>query len=291
MIKCVSQKVLRNTALGLFMAGSMGVAAANLHKSNSYVTEPNQTELISKEGAEALKAAHNIQGVTQTQVPTVHYQELDTTIRKFIEDESDKKNINGLINSLYENCGTFLGTAYLQHELNTRALYTFMTGNTKLLKDNNIAPEFARKIESYGEDFYKTVKPNAKEVLQWATVKYTPYFANKLKFDHKPTADEVLDKLDEIIRNESILDADEKERILVLSDMQKTYALKNKKDTQSLVNAIAYKVNMYDTYMFFRELVNAGIYDNGYYRRSNKTIKDFYLEWMNNVSPSKFDKK
>ena len=35
MIKGVSQKVLRNTALGLFMAGSMSVAAANLHRTLS----------------------------------------------------------------------------------------------------------------------------------------------------------------------------------------------------------------------------------------------------------------
>ena len=33
-----------------------------------------------------------------------------------------------------------------------------------------------------------------------------------------------------------------------------------------------FKINMYDTYMFFQKLVDAGIYDNGYYRRSNKDI-------------------
>ena len=290
MIKGVSQLILRNTALGLFMAGSMSVAAANLHKNNSYVTEPNKTELISKAGAEALKV-NSIQVVNQSGVPAVHNQKLDATLKKLSIDENDKNSINGLVDKIYDVRGTFLGTVFVQHELNKRALYTFMTGNTKLLRDSGVAPEFADKIDSYGEDFYKTVKPNAETVINWAVGTYTPYLVSKLKFDHKPTADEVLDKLDDIIENESILTKDEKQRILVMSDNYKRLALQNKKDAKSLSDAIAYKVNMYDTYMFFRELVNAGIYDNGYYRRSNKTIKDFYNEWMINVSPIEFNKK
>lgn len=290
MIKGVSQKILRNTALGLFMAGSMSVAAANLHKNNSYVTEPNKTELISKAGAEALKV-NSIQAVNQSGVPAVHNQKLDATIRKFIEDDNDRKDINDLINTSYNDVGTFMATAYLQHDLNVRALYTFMTGNTKLLRDRNVAPEFADKIDSYGEDFYKTVKPNAEKVLNWVFTKYNSYFTNKLSFDHKPTADEVLDKLDNIVENESVLTKDEKQRILVMSDNYKRLALQNKKDTKSLSDAIAYKVNMYDTYMFWHELREAGVNSAESYRRSNKHIEDFYLEWMINVSPIEFNKK
>ena len=289
MIKPVSSKVLRNTMLGLFALGSVSVAAANMSKNNSYVTEPN-TELISKAGAEALKS-NAVQVTTQSEVPTVHNQKLDATIRKFIEDSNDKISIDALTNNLYTNFGTFLGTAYMQHELNKRMLYTFMTGNTKLLRDGNIAPEFADRIDSYGEDFYKTVKPNAKEVLQWATGKYTTYFINKLSFNNKPTAVEVSDKLDDIIRSESILTDDEKHKILVMSQNYEGLVLKNKKDTQSMSNLIAYKVNMYDTYMFWHELRAAGVNSGESYRRSNKTIENFYLEWMSNIKPTVYNKK
>ena len=290
MVKGVSSKIIRNTALGLFAAGSMGVAAANLHKNNSYVTEPNKTELISKAGAEALKV-NSIQVVNQSEVPTEHNIKLDETLKKMAVGENDKNSINALTNKIYDIRGTFLGTAYLQHELNVRALYTFMTGNTKQLRDSGVAPKFADKIDSYGEDFYKTVKPISEPVLNWALDSYTPYLVSKLSFDHKPTADEVLDKLDDIIENESILTKDEKQRILIMSDNYKRLSLQNKKDNKSLSDAIAYEVNMYDIYMFWHELMQAGIYNGDYYTRSDKTIKDFYLEWMSNVNPTEFNKR
>ncbi len=289
MIKGVSPKVLRNTALGLFMAGSMSVAAANLNKNNSYVTEPNQTELISKAGAEALKT-NSIQVVSQSGVPAVHNQKLDATLKKLAIDENDKNSINGLVDKIYDVRGTFLGTVFVQHELNKRALYTFMTGNTKLLRDSGVAPEFADKIDSYGEDFYKTVKPNAETVINWAVGTYTPYLVSILKFDHKPTADEVLKKIDDIIKGESVLTDEEKRDIILLSADYRDVTLKNKQDTQSKADLIAFKINLYDTYMFWHELREAGIQNEGYYRRSNKNIKDFYLEWMDTVCPDKFDK-
>ncbi len=289
MIKPISSKVLRNTVLGLFSAGSMGVAAANMHKNNSYVTEPNSTELISKAGAEALKTNSMLQVITKDAIPTVHNNKLDSVMRKCIEDDHDRKQINGLIDNLYENFGTFLGTAYLQHELNTRALYTFMTGNTQMLRDSINAPKFADEIDSYGEDFYKTVKPNTDEVLKWAIGTYTPYFANILRFDHKPDADEVITKMNDIIKNDPILLDEEKEMILIMSDNYNNAMLHRKKDIQSRANLIAFKVNLYDTYMFWHELRAAGIYNGDYFTISDKNIKSFYLEWMDKFCPDRFD--
>ena len=57
-----------------------------------------------------------------------------------------------------------------------------------------------------------------------------------------------------------------------------------------MADFIAFKINLYDTYMFWHELRAAGIYNDGYYRRSNKDIKDFYLEWMDKVNPDKVNK-
>ncbi len=96
MIKSVSSTTLRNSVLALFAAGSMGATAANINKDNSYVTEPNKTELISKAGAEALKT-NAIQVTTQTEVPTVHNQKLDATLKNMALDENDKKSIDALV--------------------------------------------------------------------------------------------------------------------------------------------------------------------------------------------------
>lgn len=166
-----------------------------------------------------------------------------------------------------------------------------MTGNTKLLRDSGIAPKFADRIDSYGEDFYKTVKPNAETVLNWAVSKYSPYFVNKLKFDHKPTADEVLKKLDEIIENEQNLTVDERKSILIMAEHYKYTKLKNANDVQSMSNLIAYKINKYDTYMFWHELRAVGVNSGESYRRSNKHIEDFFVEWMSLINPINFENK
>ena len=42
--------------------------------------------------------------------------------------------------------------------------------------------------------------------------------------------------------------------------------------------------------MFWHELLAVGIYNEGYYTRSNKDIKDFYLEWMDKVNPDTVNK-
>ena len=112
-----------------------------------------------------------------------------------------------------------------------------------------------------------------------------------MSFDHKPTADEVIQRLDNIIKSETILTDDEKLQILAMTDTYENGTLQNKKDTQSMANLIAFKINMYDTYMFLRNLRAEGLFASGFYERSNKNIKDFYLEWMSIISPINFENK
>lgn len=278
---------MKVAALAIFMAGALSVKAAN-NRNNANVTNPVQTEVVSKAGAEALKA-NSISIMAQSEVPTVHNEKLDETIKKFVFGEEDKNNVEGLLGKIYSLKGTFLGTAYIQHELNTRALLTFVTGNTQLLREKNVAPEFADRIDRHGEEFYKTVKPNAQKVMDWANSKYTQYFVSNLNFDHKPTAEEVLNRLDEIIENQAELSDEEKNTILGISRLYRTNDLKSKKDTQSLSNLIAEKVNLYDTYMFLRELECEGLFDDGYFRFGGKSIGKYFLEWIYKVSPDEYN--
>ena len=159
MIKGISAKT--GIAGLMLLAGSLGMSATNPIK--TVKPESNQTEVVSREGADALKSL-SLQQINQTQVPTVHNPRLDNMLRKFIENNDDKEYIDNVINTIYKDNGTFLGSALLQHNIDIQTFYAFMTQNTKLMKNNNINPELAKKIESFGPDFFKTVKPREEEV-------------------------------------------------------------------------------------------------------------------------------
>jgi hypothetical protein len=164
------------------LIGSLSLGATNPIKTK-LVTQPNQTEVISKEGSEALKTTA-LQNVNQTAVPTVHNPKLDRMMRKFIETPEEKTYYENIINNVYKLNGTFLGSAVAQHEINLQTFYAFMTKNTKMMKNNNINPELAKKIESFGPDFFKTVTPKEKEATDWAFDILYPVI--KCKFKIRP---------------------------------------------------------------------------------------------------------
>ena len=95
--------------------GGLLMGAVTLNATNPITTlnkTPNQTEVVSKEGAAALRAA-SLQGVQQTAVPTLHNPKLDKALRKYIESADDKEYIDGIINNTYKDNGTYLGSALM----------------------------------------------------------------------------------------------------------------------------------------------------------------------------------
>lgn len=275
--------MVKTGVVSALIAGS-----AALYASNPVVKEakPNQTEVVSKAGAEALKVT-SLQEVNQTSIPTVHNTKLDNTLRKFAKNEDEKKAVNDILSSIYKKHGTFLSSVLLQHEIDRQNLKAFLDCNNDLLIENNINPELGKEIKGYGEEFSKTIKPNADEMTDWMKDDYTPTIYSFLRFEKTPNADEVIKKLDHIAAKNAGFDLREQVRYFESSDVYKQKALKERTDTQAKSDLAAYKMFLIDKLIMKETLKNVGVFAfNGFYLKEKKMdLTHFYEKWMDSVKP------
>ena len=276
-------KIVRTGVLGGLLMGAVTLNSTNPIKNTDKI--PNQTEVVSKEGAAALRAA-SLQGVQQASVPDVHNQKLDKALRKYIESADDREYIDGIINNTYKDNGTYLASALMQHEINLQHLCSFMCGNTDILIKNNINPELGRTIKGFGAAFYKTVTPREEMVIEWLMNGYSPSVRKSLQFDRKPTAEEVATRLDNIAKTKSGFTRDELIEYYALNDEFIYKKLKKRNNTQAMSDLIAYKMFLIDKMMFEKELDGIGVFTMvGRFENQKKTIYDYYQEWIKSVEP------
>ena len=229
----------------------------------------------------------SVQAYAQTSVPTVHNLKLDKALRKYIESNDDKEYIEGIINNVYKDNGTYMGSALMQHEINLQHLCSFMMGNTDILIKNNINPELGRTIKGFGAAFYKTVTPREKMVIEWLMNGYSPSVVKNLQFDHKPTAAEVCIRLDNIANTKAGFTMDERLEYTVFNKEFIYKKLKKRNDTQAMSDLIAYKIFLIDKMIFQQELSGIGVFrDAGRFQNGDKTIRDYYILWFNSIEPT-----
>lgn len=277
--------IVRAGALSALMAGSVAMYSTNpvkTHKSEN----PPQTEVVSKEGAEAVKAM-NFQQQKPT-IPTVHNQKVDKTLMKFAEDEEDAKGFQNFIDRMYETHGTFLGTSVLQLQTDAQMLQAFIDGNTQLAIKNNINPELAKKIEGFGPAFYNTVTPHKEQVTEWIDSYMTTFANNILVFDHKPTAKEVNDRLDGMAENAYGFSKQELAEYYAYSLKFLNERSKNRtvNDTQVQSDLIAFKTYLLDRKIFSEALYGVGVFGLGSFENGYETIDDYYNQWIESVEPT-----
>ena len=224
-----------------------------------------------------------IQVTQSSTVPTVHNQRLDDLYRRFASNEEEVNQVNSMVNEFYKNYGTFLASAIIQHELDRQQLYTLFDEDTKTL--SRINPELAEEVKGIGPDFYKAVKPNKDRVIQWLEEEYSPKILQFLSFDHKPTANEVLERLDYIAKNKVSFTKDEILTYNQKLDNFKARYTRNRADNISLSELIAYKMFVIDKIIFEGSLRNSNFFRKEYYFHKYIGIEGYYSDWMDSVSP------
>lgn len=126
MVKGISavNSTVRKFVFGAAIAGTaMLLGASSPIKNTRAEREPQRTELISKESAEALK----VNSLQQTPtIPTVHNKKLDATYLKFAEDQEDINFVNNKCNNMYTNLGTYLGSVIIQKEIDSQMLIALL---------------------------------------------------------------------------------------------------------------------------------------------------------------------
>lgn len=279
-INSVAMKVVLGVAV---VSIAMLLGASSLIKNTRQEKEPVQTELMSKESAEALRL--NSLQQTKQSVPTVHNPKLDGMFLKFAESSEEVNSCNKLLSEIYVGNGTYLGSALLQKEIDIQMLYALITKNTIVVIKNNINPNLGKKINSYGEVFFKTITPNSELIDKWLD-KYTQVINRNLQFDHKPTAEEVNDRLDYIAENKCNFTKDEIIEYRVYCHDFLRNKIKDKKGIQAVSDMIAFKMYIIDKLNFIKELDGAGVFGRGCFDdQHGHNMQYFYEQWMESVAP------
>ena len=278
-------KIIRAGVLGGLLMGAVTLNASN-PITNTDKT-PNQTEVVSKEGAAALRAI-SLQGVQQATVPSVHNTQIDNLFIKFASTPEEKKEISAVINSMYTDGGTFLASALLQHELDRQQLLLLLEEKGDMLTKNELNPELGESIKKFGSDFYKSVRPNSKTINNWLNNKYTPDMMEYLGFDHKPNAEEVIKRLDYIAEHQVNFSSDNFLQYVLNSDSYiNRNNLKGKTDAISLSKIIAHKMFSIDFIIFKKSLTNCNVFGPNSKFNQFSELKDYYEKWMKTVSTEK----
>lgn len=276
-------KIARTGVLGALLMGSVALKATNPITNVNKTPNQNQTEIVSKEGAEALKSM-SLQGVNQAEITTVHNQRIDNTFRKFANDAEVLNQINTIIKDVYNDYGTFAASAQLQHELDRQQLYLLLNQDTNTL--NKLNSKLAKEVKEIGPAFYNGVKNNdVNRITTWLDDEYSPSLIGLLSFDHKPTAKEVIAKIDTIAEKKVNFNFDNVIDYHVFSDGFKKTALGNKTDDLSLSELIAYKIFIIDKIIMEKSLKNSNFFGKNSFFSEHLSLESYYEDWMNTVSP------
>ena len=125
-------------------------------------------------------------------------------------------------------------------------------------------------------------------IFRWINNQYSPFIFYTLEFVSKPKADEVIEKIDDFAKNKTsaILEKEDVAEYLILTNNYTREKTKGKIDNQTLSDIISYKMFILDELIFTRVLDNYGVsYAKGRFKYKSNTIRDYFIMWMDSVSP------
>lgn len=245
-INSVAMKVVLGVAV---VSTAMLLGASSPIKNTRQEKEPVQTELMSKESAEAPKLISLQQ--TKQSVPTAHNPKLDATLMKFAENQDDVAYIKNFTNDAYLNYGTYMGSAIVQSQIDVNMFLAFLDGNKEVLK--NFPDGDALYKAASAEGGLELVKTKSEEIKKWILENYEAIYSPLFnKFSYKPNAEETINALDEYVRvnNRTF----ENRYWQVYTNPSEQFQLKQQNISKSIVqknsDLIAYKIYLADMSLF-----------------------------------------
>jgi len=281
MVKSITSagNLVKTVALSALLAGSVALGATNPVKTTKQTSIPNQTEVVSKDGAEAVKAM-TLPQQPKPAVPTVHNKKLDEKCLKFCDNDEEKKEMLEFLSDIYSQQGSYLGTATIQQNLDVNMFLKFLNGDIEILK--KFDKEAYNKID---RDAMKQVVEKSEPIKQWLNENYFKAYNEPFgQFDHPPDADEVNNALDDYVENDpNNLFGDM--HVAASRYANNTFFEALKKCNMDIVQKnsiyIAYKINTAD-YLLFKNLLEiAGIY-KGF---DDRQVLNNFNKFMKAVEP------
>lgn len=205
--------VAKKAALGAMLFSSVVMFATTPNR-NTRTENPPQAEVVSREGADALKA-NTFPGQQQNSaVPTVHNQKLDNNLKIFYTNE-DPKTIEDFLSSVYKANGSYLGSALIQQYIDLNMFMAFLDGNIEILKkfdenyDNSYSPQHKQKFYDAANALYTNgnmakIADLRSKVKDWIQDNYFNIYAEALTFDNPPDFFELDKKIVNFSKNNDL---------------------------------------------------------------------------------------
>lgn len=148
-------------------------------------------------------------------VPTVHNKKLDEKFLKFCDNDQEKKDLMVFINDVYQQNGSYLGSATIQQNIDLNMFLEFLDGNIEILK--RFDGTYSSVIIGYdGLTYYdaamKRITPEAKMKVEniknnageWIQNNYFKIYSGALNCDHSPDYDEILMMMEDFYKNNTL---------------------------------------------------------------------------------------
>lgn len=200
----------KKAALGVMLAGSVAAFASNPVRT-AKPENPAQTEVVSKTGAEAMKALAYPQQ-QKSNVPTIHNKKLDEKCLRFCSTDEEKKHMSAYLSNIYNEYGSYLGSVVAQQSLDVNMFLKFLEGDIEILKNFECEYRISRAAAPEGK-YYEVAKryytPETKEkienlknkVYDWVNENYFKIYADVFSTDHSPDYEETSKMFDKFFKS------------------------------------------------------------------------------------------
>lgn len=252
---------------------AMLLGASSPIKNTRQEKEPVQTELMSKESAEALRL--NFLQQTRQSVPTVHNPKLNATFKYFANNDEERVFATSFLNKVYGDLGTYMGSALVQNQIDYNMFLEFLDGNAEVLKKFPNGETLYKEALSGDLEKIKTKKD---ELKKWLNENFAKVYSQLFnQFNHKATAEETISALDEYVRiNNQIF---ENRYWQVYTNPSEQFQLKQQNKYSNSIqqnsDLIAYKMYLADMSLFRNLLKSVG------FKRGSREDLNMYhtYEW------------
>ena len=273
----VKTPAVRNFATATMLTlGVLGVGACAGGNSNK-TTDKAQTELISQEGAEALK--NNI--IKANTISYTHNKKIEDYLNVAFPDAVKEEDVNyykSVVYNIAEEYGTFLSTMEAQR------LIDFCIAE-QAIKDvilvNGIRDGVIDDFSQY--DKLKTIKKyapmidSAEKIIEWADGEYYQALLKKGGLEDV-SGEAISTKLDEFLEEQKYLTQEEKDDYYTLvKNYQKKQIDKKRYKVQNLADLISLKMNKINELVFLHKI--------GENEKFISTPKFDYI-WNSNYDPA-----
>ncbi len=273
MIRPISTNPIRTTAIALMTAGAL--LASSVNNSAKAAVRENQTQVVSREASDAIKA--NL--LPAPTFSTVHNKKLDQKVIALSKDENEIKENRTELDKMYKNNGTFDTTIQIQRYLDVenlkQALHLYAyESDTKSARWEDRGPE-----ETLYLDLGKFIAQENIKILNWLKNEFYPSIIEKesvLYKNGKPSGEDFVAFYDKYVNQMSGFS---KEDIKAYNDAVSDFKSKQKngKSVLGLSDLMAFQIFTIDRIAIRNEISKHKWFNHKTYEGLRRSTLDDYF--------------